>query len=187
MAGDLTVSGAHPVGERSAGVAARLEESVPVDSLARKVEVRPAPVSGGRRFGRRATAADRSEAYYRKAADHLIEYPQVSRSSAAATISPPLATGPIVPRIETRMVELPVHVKPLRSVDSCVAVTCGACGNRGPARLATMRSTHQFGPGERDHAGSGFELESAAESKRRCHCRGICPVAYNPRVRSITQ
>ena len=37
------MSGAHPLGERSAGVAARLEESVPVDSFAGKVEVRWAP------------------------------------------------------------------------------------------------------------------------------------------------
>ena len=40
MAEDLTVSGAHPLGERSAGVPARLEELVPVDSFAGKVEVR---------------------------------------------------------------------------------------------------------------------------------------------------
>ena len=33
-------SGAHPLGERSAGVPARLEESVPVDSFAGKVQVR---------------------------------------------------------------------------------------------------------------------------------------------------
>ncbi len=43
MAEDLTVSGAHPLGERSSGVPARLEESVPVDSFAGKVEVRWAP------------------------------------------------------------------------------------------------------------------------------------------------
>ena len=43
MAEDLTVSGAHPLGERSAGVPALLEESVRVDSFAGKVEVRWAP------------------------------------------------------------------------------------------------------------------------------------------------
>lgn len=43
MAEDLTVSGAHPLGERSAGVPALLEESVPLDSFAGKVEVRWAP------------------------------------------------------------------------------------------------------------------------------------------------
>ena len=37
------VTGAHPLGERSAGVQARLEKSVPVDSFAGKVEVRWAP------------------------------------------------------------------------------------------------------------------------------------------------
>ena len=43
MAEDLTVSGAHPLGERSARIPDRLEESVPVDSFAGKVEVRWAP------------------------------------------------------------------------------------------------------------------------------------------------
>ena len=37
------VSGAHPLGQCSAGVPARLEKSVPVDSFAGTVEVRWAP------------------------------------------------------------------------------------------------------------------------------------------------
>ena len=37
---DLTVSGARPLGERLAGVPARLEKAVPIGSSAGKVEVR---------------------------------------------------------------------------------------------------------------------------------------------------
>ena len=40
MAENLTVSGTHPLGERYAGVPARLEEAVPANSFARKVEFR---------------------------------------------------------------------------------------------------------------------------------------------------
>ena len=43
MANDLTVSGSHPLGERSAAPPARIEESVAVDSFAGKIEVRWAP------------------------------------------------------------------------------------------------------------------------------------------------
>ncbi len=43
MANDLTISGSHPLGERSAALAAHIEEALAVDSVAGKIEVRWAP------------------------------------------------------------------------------------------------------------------------------------------------
>ena len=43
MADDLTVSGAHPLGERSKSLPAPVGESLPVDSFAGKIEVQWAP------------------------------------------------------------------------------------------------------------------------------------------------
>ena len=43
MATDLTVSGAHPVGESKTGPPARVEGPVPLDSFVGKIEVKWAP------------------------------------------------------------------------------------------------------------------------------------------------
>ena len=43
MADDLTISGSHALGERSAPLPARIEEALAVDSFAGKIEVRWAP------------------------------------------------------------------------------------------------------------------------------------------------
>ena len=85
----------------------------------------------------------------------------------------PLATGPIALGSRPACWNSRSMRNPSVRVDSCVAVTCGECGIRGPVRLRTKGSTAQFRQGECDLAESGSELESVAESKRR-------PIAVAP-------
>ena len=58
MADGLTVLGAHPLGERSTGLPARVEEPLPVDSFAGKIEAQWAPEETVASLGRLPFAVD---------------------------------------------------------------------------------------------------------------------------------